>query len=158
MEASDATPNLLAKDLTNQTYTDKGLVKGKSYFYLFHSVDPAGNESTNKRPMEVKVVKGSTSPLPGTPEYQQNLLIIKKDLKSNSSGEDVKKLQKFLVKQELLKTKSFGYFGPLTKKAVMQFQQNNPDETLAPDNLASPNGIVKGATRDKINKLLLAGN
>lgn len=46
-------------------------------------------------------------------------------LKSGSKGEEVTKLQKFLVDQKLLKTNVFGTFGPATKKAVQVFQKNN---------------------------------
>src|SRR6185503_11178978 len=45
-------------------------------------------------------------------------------LKRGDNGEDVRKLQIFLVNQGMLATEPTGYFGQLTEKALTQFQLN----------------------------------
>lgn len=161
---SDSTDNLgqlVATDITVSTYADPGLIAGKSYYYVLRAVDPAGNESTNKNPMWVKAISGSVSPLPGTPYYKGPTPLpqplstqIVKDLKYGSRGSEVRKLQQVLYSQGLLRVKPTGYFGKLTKQAVIDFQNKYWAEALAPDDLAQATGIVKGATKNKINALL----
>lgn len=64
---------------------------------------------------------------------------ITRNLYLGCSGEDV------LMLQTLLKSKVTGYYGPMTVKAVMQFQKDNGISQL---------GIVGPATRTAINRLL----
>jgi hypothetical protein len=48
-----------------------------------------------------------------------------KNLKLGNSGDEVTKLQKFLVSKNYLKTKTFGYFGSGTKTALIKYQKAN---------------------------------
>jgi len=52
------------------------------------------------------------------------------------------------------KVPATGWFGPITKKAVIAFQENYADEILAPWGLTEGTGIVGKTTRAKLNKLL----
>ncbi|GAH92893.1 unnamed protein product, partial [marine sediment metagenome] len=47
-----------------------------------------------------------------------------------------------------------GWFGPLTKKAVIRFQERYTSDTLAPWELTKGTGFVGKTTRIKINEIL----
>jgi phosphodiesterase/alkaline phosphatase D-like protein/peptidoglycan hydrolase-like protein with peptidoglycan-binding domain len=69
---------------------------------------------------------------------------LSRDLQAGMSGNDVEFLQQYLINQNLLGSQyATGYFGPLTKAAVIQFQQKN--------NIQPANGYVGAATRTVMN-------
>lgn len=76
-------------------------------------------------------------------------------------GENVKTLQEFLksrgtdVYPEGLVT---GYFGELTKKAVIRFQEKYAKNVLKPNSLVNGTGFVGLSTLNKINELILFKN
>lgn len=76
------------------------------------------------------------------------------NLQLGDTGDDVRCLQEFLKSQgpgiypEGLIT---GYFGSLTRAAVIRFQEKYASEILAPFGLFSGTGFVGSATRAKIN-------
>lgn len=78
-------------------------------------------------------------------------------LKPGDSSDEVKKLQIFLKAQgndiypEGLAT---GYFGEMTKRAVVKFQEKYKDEILLPFGFSAGTGIVGNKTMMKINLLL----
>jgi hypothetical protein len=72
-----------------------------------------------------------------------------------SEGAEVKKLQQFLYDKGLYKEgKITGYFGALTKKAVINFQNAHFNEILKPAGLLKATGYVGMATIKKLNELL----
>ena len=73
------------------------------------------------------------------------------NLTVGSSGNDVKCLQAYLNV-----TPQTGYFGPLTKAAVISFQEQYAAEVLTPLGLTAGTGFVGAKTRAKLNALLVA--
>lgn len=82
---------------------------------------------------------------------------VESDLRVGMESEEVTCLQEFLKSQgeevypEGLVT---GYFGPLTRAAVIRFQEKHQEEILAPWELEQGTGFVGRTTREKINELL----
>jgi hypothetical protein len=83
-------------------------------------------------------------------------------LKLGASGTDVLKLQRFLNTDTTTAIpgtgdgsagKETGYFGNLTKAAVLRFQEKYASEILVPNKLAKGNGFVGASTRAKLNAL-----
>ena len=66
-------------------------------------------------------------------------------LKQGDKGDDVVKLQQFLLDQGIVKRKPDGSFGPGTEKAVKEFQKAND---------LSVTGLVNKSTREKINEIV----
>ena len=77
------------------------------------------------------------------------------ELRIGSHGEEVKLLQIWLSKDSRIYPEAItsGYFGYLTKKAVIRFQEKYASEILAPQGLKSGTGIVDILTRKKLNEL-----
>jgi len=85
----------------------------------------------------------------------QGEIKIERDLSFGSSGDDVKSLQEFLKSQSGIYPQGLitGYFGSLTRSAVIRFQERYASEILNPLGLVSGTGIVGSMTRSKINQL-----
>jgi len=77
----------------------------------------------------------------------------KNNLKINSQGEEVKKLQECLKKENLFTEDINGNFGEKTKNAVIGFQEKYKDEILKPNNLEKGTGEVRGLTIKKLNEI-----
>jgi len=80
---------------------------------------------------------------------------ITEELDMKSRGVEVEILQTWLAKDiniypDRLVT---GYFGSLSKEAVIRFQQKYSDEILKPWGLLEGTGIVDQATREKLNSV-----
>lgn len=77
------------------------------------------------------------------------------NLKYGDKGDDVAKLQEVLIEEGLLeKELNTGWFGPLTKTAVIKFQEKYASDVLAAWGLTKGTGMVGSTTRDKLNELL----
>lgn len=76
-------------------------------------------------------------------------------LKFGDKGEQVSLLQTWLSKDSLVYPEGLisGFFGALTQKAVVRFQEKYKLEILAPFGLASGNGFVGEKTKAKLNAL-----
>ena len=96
-------------------------------------------------------------------EDESKSFFFNKNLKTGDRNEDVRNLQKILNKNSTTKISSFGsgssgnetdFFGELTKKAVIKFQELHASEILYPFGLKSGTGFVGAATRLKFNSLM----
>lgn len=77
------------------------------------------------------------------------------DLRLGDSGEEVKLLQTWLSKDREIYPEGIisGYFGYLTQKAVIRFQEKYQTDILTPQGLTRGTGIVDAPTRNKLNEL-----
>jgi len=72
-------------------------------------------------------------------------------------GDDVKALQEILIKEgvwEKLDIRATGYFGPITKTALIKFQEKYTSEILEPLALTKGTGFVGPSTRAQLEKIL----
>lgn len=150
---------IVAAEVLGKSYVDDALADGVIYYYTVRAVDPAGNESNNVN--QVKVTAKGTSQrfaqvLPkALPPGQATKLQILRNLTSGSSGEDVKLLQQILLKAGVYPEGLItGFFGNLTKQAVIRFQEKYAGEILTPAGLAKGTGFVGSGTRKKLSQLL----
>lgn len=78
-------------------------------------------------------------------------------LQFNDKSNDVKYLQIFLKSQGLgiyPEGITSGWFGSLTKKAVIRFQETHMEDILTPWGFLKGTGIIGKTTMQKINELL----
>lgn len=77
------------------------------------------------------------------------------NLSSGASGDEVELLQTWLAKDATVYPEGLitGWFGPLTKQAVIRFQEKYAAEILTPLGLTEGNGFVGEKTRAKLNEL-----
>ncbi|TET84299.1 MAG: hypothetical protein E3J36_01645 [Candidatus Nealsonbacteria bacterium] len=83
----------------------------------------------------------------------------KSNLKLGSQGTEVKELQKCLANPPAGGPEVYpegeitGYFGQLTKKAVIRFQEKYKEEILEPAGIEKGTGLVRKTTRAKLNEI-----
>lgn len=79
----------------------------------------------------------------------------KKDLRLKSRGEEVTRLQICLAKDPVVypEGETTGYFGSLTEKAVIKFQEKYKEDILDPWGFKNGTGIVARSTRAKLNEV-----
>ena len=78
-----------------------------------------------------------------------------RDLYLGNEGEDVKKLQEILIAEEVWQRpdiEATGYFGSITKSAVIRFQEKYSEEILQPLGLEKGTGLVGPSTRAHLEK------
>ncbi len=82
-----------------------------------------------------------------------------------ATGDDVLKLQELLNQDVATRVAASGpgssgmetsFYGAMTRKAVIAFQEKYASDILAPNGLARGTGLVAGATRAKLNSLCAA--
>jgi peptidoglycan hydrolase-like protein with peptidoglycan-binding domain len=143
---------LAANDIKASELKDaNGLVDGTTYYYTVRAVDPAGNESANTNQISRTVVgsspRTSASGRVGKASLSRNFSI-------GSRGDDVKLLQEILSKDGVYPEGLItGFFGNLTRRAVIRFQEKYAAEILRPIGLVRGTGFVGAATRAKANAL-----
>ena len=149
---------LVAAVVETNAYTDEdGLVDKTTYFYTIRAVDAAGNESNNTTQKSVVAIGSSLSTTGALllPPGQTTAFTITRRLVIGSRGGDVSILQGILKGEGVYPAGLItGYFGPLTKQAVIRFQQKYTTEVLKPYGLSKGTGIVGPTTRAKLNEIL----
>lgn len=90
--------------------------------------------------------------VPGIPE---TVNLFKTDLNYGKIGAEVTLLQRILKIDPRIYTseKATGYFGNITKQAVIRFQEKYKEDILTPLGLTNGTGFVGGTTRAKLNEL-----
>lgn len=151
--------SIIVSEVSGAEYTDgAGLLNNLAYYYTVRAVDPAGNESNNMTQTSVVAI-GSSTVAPVTPISSPLVKGVTgnltRTLKVGSRGADVSTLQKLLVQENVYPEEIIsGYFGNLTKAAVIRFQEKYRAEILTPVGLFSGTGLVGVSTRAKINTLI----
>lgn len=153
---------IVAAQVKGQQHTDDTVIDGIVYYYTVRSADPAGNESNNQDQTNIKAVgTAKTNAVPtqvmqkGVPPGQMVKLNILRSLNLGSKGDEVKSLQQLLLKEGVYPNGLVsGYFGKLTKEAVVRFQEKYANEVLKPYGLTKGSGLVGPGTRKKMNELL----
>jgi peptidoglycan hydrolase-like protein with peptidoglycan-binding domain len=101
-----------------------------------------------QNPQVVQQVQQAVGQTAGVPSACQGVTFTR-TLKLGMRGADVKCLQALLNV-----TPQTGYFGPLTRAAVIKFQEDHADEILAPLGLSKGTGVVGPSTRAVLNKMI----
>lgn len=86
---------------------------------------------------------------------KENATSFRSDLRYGAKGSGVEELQKCLAqdKEVYPEAEVTGYFGALTQKAVIKFQEKYAEDILQPFGLKEGNGLVLGGTREKLNEV-----
>ena len=149
---------IVSSETAVEEFIDADITDGVLYYYTVRAVDPAGNESSNTNQASVRAVGTSAKAKPKPvvlPLGQATKAAILRELLSGSSGDDVKDLQELLVKEGVYPESLItGFFGALTKQAVIRFQEKYFEDILKPAGLLKGTGVVGPATRKKVNELL----
>lgn len=112
-------------------------------------------------PVDLK--KGTGSFGPQTREYfesislsvEQEELVFARNLSLGMSGDDVKALQEILIAEGVWGREDIpatGYFGPITKEAVIKYQEKYASEILEPLGLTKGTGFVGSSTRKHLEE------
>lgn len=157
--------NIIAAEVFSNSFVDKtNNNTAKTYYYTVRTVDSAGNESTNSNQLaflskgsQFATNNASSSLLlpPGQISMSDDSTI----LDIGSRGDDVISVQKALKLDGFYTSGPItGYYGKLTKNAVMRFQNYYKNEILIPHGFKKPTGMVGPATRKKIQEILASNN
>lgn len=118
-------------------------------YFGFGSVSPSNTLSTMIRSKNFGTSSASpiTTSIPETFFFTSNMRI-------NQTSQEVAALQSCLKKDTSLYPQGLvtGYFGVLTQRAVIRFQEKFANEILVPAGLTSGSGFVGSLTRNKLNQ------
>lgn len=161
-ELSSVLGSIIVSEISAGEYIDSaGITNNTTYYYTVRAVDPAGNESFNTTQANVRAIATGGIALASSPLLNSTASISKvsvkitRTLKVGMRGADVTTLQKVLVAEGVYAEGAItGYFGKLTKAAVIKFQEKYTSEILTPVGLTSGSGIVGVKTRIKLNALI----
>jgi hypothetical protein len=121
---------------------EAGLEPGRTYYYVIRAVDAASNESNNTNQVAVKAGK-------------EALLVFGRNLSLGSRGDDVRALQQLLIRENVYpQARITGFYGPLTRSAVVRFQEKYSQDILAPLGRVRGTGYFGPLTRAKANALM----
>ena len=165
---------ITGSDIIGESHIDTGLLDSVIYYYTIRAVDPAGNESANTDQVSALAIGTSqktavatstigktatstsaTAKKTSLPPGQQVKLNMFRNLATGDSGEDIKTLQQLLLDEGVYPEGLItGFFGSLTKQAVIRFQEKYALEILGPAGLTNGTGFFGPGTRKKANELL----
>lgn len=128
-------------------------------------VTPTPGLGTGTQPPEIVVLGSSgqgagTSTVTGTSEATSttgevlgvSVFKFNRNLRFGDRNNDVVELQKRLTSEDLFNASITGYFGVLTRSAVIKYQEKYASEILAPLGLTRGTGFVGPYTRAKLNQ------
>jgi peptidoglycan hydrolase-like protein with peptidoglycan-binding domain len=101
-----------------------------------------------QNPQVVQQVQQAVGQTAGVPSACQGVTFTR-TLKLGMRGDDVQCLQALLNVSP-----QTGYFGPLTRSAVIKFQEDHADEILTPLGLIKGTGVVGPSTRAVLNRMI----
>lgn len=146
--ASEVVSSSIVLKTTERPATKMTPEELKAFIEILAKIAQSRNQSYQRA--EQQRVEKEISEIP--PGYKFNV-----NLRPGQRGDDVRYLQIFLKAQgpEIYPEGIVsGWFGPLTKKAVIRFQEKYAEDILAPWGLTKGTGFVGETTRAKINELL----
>lgn len=140
-------------------FSDRAVSPGTTYSYTAYSYDAKdlvstqASEAVQAALPEIKTPIAETKSAPDVSVPLSGSLT--KILRVGASGDDVRLLQKLLQREGVYGDgKITNYFGELTKKAVIRFQEKYTRDILKPAGLTRGSGTVGAGTLKKINQLL----
>ena len=151
---------IIAVEVAGNGFIDEKDIADKIvYYYTVRAIDGAGNESLNVAQAVVQAQGGAVAQgaqgTAGLPPGQAVRVKLSRNLSFGSSGDDVRILQAFLVKENVYPEGLVtGLFASLTRQAVIRFQEKYASSILHQFTLSRGTGFVGPATRKKINELL----
>lgn len=161
-EADGSFGFIRAVEVFTNTFVDTDDISdGITYFYTVRAVDSAGNETDNTNQVSVVAIGSSVEatvlagfiPPELITETVVSEIIFTRNLTLGGRGADVTLLQELLVNEDVYpEALTTGYFGQLTKAAVMRFQNKYKEEILTPVDLSEGTGYFGESTRSKANE------
>lgn len=146
-ETYDFEPTAVAPTTPNnsqQTFTSGSTVGGSVGFLA--------------APSGLQRVLGASTTADGTSDYCADpYLLAPLGFGWDNSAAEVSKLQNFLNRFLSANLPITGFFGTLTRQAVMDFQLKYASDILAPWGITNPTGMVYHTTKKKINELVCTG-
>ena len=133
--------------------TDYGLLNGKKVIKIEDSAGNSTADNNQDRYIDEAFltrcfVAGYVIDLPNNPKPHWTGI---RSLSVGSSGDDVSQLQTILKYENLFSLKPTGYFGGITRQAVIQLQEKYASEILTPLGLTHGTGIVGNSTLKWLN-------